>query len=302
MSLLEKETDLINNIGIKTFTKEALEGAPPYFWIIPSSTSGRFHPIDTVGKGGLIEHTKRVFYVARHIGSALCLSSIEIDILSSAALLHDTLKQGWPDEGRIIDEHPFLVRGYYKHLSSLTNAFNDIMDVIEEHAGVFSNPAVYPSHRISMALYLADYLSSRIDVYIIKNGFKPDFSKIPYLIVKKELIALLNEYFQLKFYKNLCEKDMKKIKKKIEQAFYKEDVSRLITPIGVVREQENRVVVFRRKKDMLEYIQKHDLVDELIYIDKNKFLKLLRRGVIEVDEVKDFFDIVKKQTVKIQER
>lgn len=53
MQRLQPELDQIRDEQIMTFTRYVLEKAPTYFWTVPSSSSGKYHPPQSNGEGGL---------------------------------------------------------------------------------------------------------------------------------------------------------------------------------------------------------------------------------------------------------
>ena len=66
---LMDEIDLISNQQIKLFVRSVLLQAKT-FWKIPSSFSGKYHPVDEHGSGGNVLHTKRVVRVAQVISDS----------------------------------------------------------------------------------------------------------------------------------------------------------------------------------------------------------------------------------------
>jgi len=53
---LYKEIERINDSGVKNFVKIALDNAVEQFWLCPSSSTGKYHPLEDQGEGGLIRH------------------------------------------------------------------------------------------------------------------------------------------------------------------------------------------------------------------------------------------------------
>ncbi len=88
--LLYKVVDLIKEPEIKRFTSSALDQVLSEFFVVPSSSSGKYHPPENNINGGLVVHTVKVvlfgYDYAQH------LDSFQRDEIVSACLLHDTLK------------------------------------------------------------------------------------------------------------------------------------------------------------------------------------------------------------------
>jgi len=90
------EADKIQDRDIKAFTKRAFVGAAPEFWIAPCSSSGRFHPLEDNGTGGLVRHLIKASAVTEQFARRECFTPYELDIARAATLLHDIKKNG-PD-------------------------------------------------------------------------------------------------------------------------------------------------------------------------------------------------------------
>jgi len=57
----------IRNFVVKCFD----ELCPDYFWTVPCSTSGKYHPQISLGEGGLVRHTKLAVWWGLHLITAL---------------------------------------------------------------------------------------------------------------------------------------------------------------------------------------------------------------------------------------
>ena len=59
------ELDLISNHKYRECTREILdELVPDYFYDVPASSTGKYHPWYSLGYGGLVRHTKAVVMFA----------------------------------------------------------------------------------------------------------------------------------------------------------------------------------------------------------------------------------------------
>jgi putative nucleotidyltransferase with HDIG domain len=88
------EADKIQDGDIKSFTKKAFVGAAPEFWIAPSSSSGRFHPQEDQGIGGLVRHLIKASAVTEQFAMRENFIPYDLDIARAATLLHDIKKNG----------------------------------------------------------------------------------------------------------------------------------------------------------------------------------------------------------------
>jgi len=94
--LLLAEVDNIKSPEIRRFTLEILNAADPQFWIAPCSSSGKYHPPEDQGEGGLVRHTIKAVAVAKQDLRRYDFDDHEKDAAISAVLLHDTCKNGIP--------------------------------------------------------------------------------------------------------------------------------------------------------------------------------------------------------------
>jgi len=60
MEIFEKELSQMTDSKAKEFTKQCLEKLPEYFFEVPASTTGKYHPEFSLGEGGLVRHTPMV--------------------------------------------------------------------------------------------------------------------------------------------------------------------------------------------------------------------------------------------------
>lgn len=84
---------------IREFTKLCLIQAPDYFYLdCPSSSTGKYHPLDELGYDGVLIHTKKVFTMAYEMVKGFACERNR-DIVLSACLIHDLRKQGHEKSG-----------------------------------------------------------------------------------------------------------------------------------------------------------------------------------------------------------
>ena len=175
----------INEIGdikdadLKAFATELIANADDYFFVVPASSSGKYHPPFDLGDGGLVRHTRLVAYMARSLAESYCFSDYDTDCLIVAALAHDIKKQGNGDTGHTVWDHPILAMHYVQEIYGKTN-FNVPADTIEKicnavssHMGKWGNeprfckgntPLPMPVTEFDKALQAADYVASRKEI------------------------------------------------------------------------------------------------------------------------------------------
>jgi len=165
MYKFEQEVNLINDVFIRNLTKECLEHSPPYFWEIPSSSTGKYHPEDERGFGGEVFHTRRVVRVAEDLCRSFNITGRDRDFVISASIMHDFTKNGYPNNtGHTVYGHGALwlniVREFMPEM-----IFNQEVKVLAElignHMGIFDFPLSVANNAMGLIVQLADYISSR---------------------------------------------------------------------------------------------------------------------------------------------
>jgi uncharacterized protein (DUF3820 family) len=210
----------INEIGdikdadLKAFATELIANADDYFFVVPASSSGKYHPPFDLGDGGLVRHTRLVAYMARNLAESYCFSDYDTDCLIVAALAHDIKKQGNGDTGHTVWDHPILAMHYVQEIYGKTN-FNVPADTIEKisnavssHMGKWGNeprfckgntPLPMPVTEFDKALQAADYVASRKEITDFK--FR-DTEEVNIVAQPKSVLPPVNEMslFELENY------------------------------------------------------------------------------------------------------
>lgn len=184
----ELELDLIKNSQIREMTLKMLEIAPEYFWVKPSSSTGKYHPEQSQGEGGLVRHTKAVVYMADELCRSEAIVEDERDAIISASLLHDICKYGLPDSKHTVSNHDYIGAFFVNAQTTKlgiedTPMMKGILGGIAWHYGIWSKrPAgkdvkQYPDEysRIERIVHLSDYIASRKE---LKFGFLEESSFI----------------------------------------------------------------------------------------------------------------------------
>lgn len=85
---------LIKTTEMLDFAKIILMNADEYFFTMPASTTGKYHPSFALGDGGLVRHTKAVTMCAYTIADSLGFDDVHKDAIVVAAIAHDIKKKG----------------------------------------------------------------------------------------------------------------------------------------------------------------------------------------------------------------
>jgi len=181
------EIDLIDDMGIHSFTRTVLLNAPSFFWEIPvaSPENMKNHPPDESRYGGNILHTKRVVRMVDLLANAQQRPQLAKDMLISAALIHDVTKAK-SKNGKDIEYdsmHAYTVDSFVRKIrekdkksSSDMNSssiwieedtLNEILRLVRCHMGAWSKiPETVPSSSMEWTLHFADMLASKLHLII----------------------------------------------------------------------------------------------------------------------------------------
>lgn len=174
--IFESELAEIKNGEIREFTASMLELAPPYFYTHPSSSSGKYHPEQSQGHGGLIRHTRAVVYLASELCGSEDITGDNRDAIISASLLHDLCKYGIPGNKHTVSNHDyvgaFFINAQAKKLGLQdTPKIKDILSAIANHYGRWTKREQgcpqqikkYPEEFgfIDRIVHQADFIASR---------------------------------------------------------------------------------------------------------------------------------------------
>lgn len=171
--MFEKEISYINNDFVKRVVNAGINILPEYFFHVPASSSGKYHPNYALGDGGLYRHTRAAVGVAVELFRIYNFSEIERDMIVAALILHDGWKQGGDAAaGYTLTEHPLIAS--QKISQAITPRTTDeylilrfICSNIESHMGQWNTNhdgvqvLPLPSTEMEKFVHLCDYIASR---------------------------------------------------------------------------------------------------------------------------------------------
>lgn len=176
LKMFANEIGYIKNENFRKFAEELIANADDYFFVVPASSSGKYHPQFSLGTSGLVRHTRCVAYFAKAMAESFNFNDEDTDLLIIAALAHDIKKQG-NNTGHTVREHPLLASNYVcdimKKFSEdiITNEqIQKICCAVVSHMGKWENlpeftrgkePYPMPANDFEKALQSADYIASR---------------------------------------------------------------------------------------------------------------------------------------------
>lgn len=148
---------------------------PDYFFEIPATSTGKYHPGYAQGNGGLVRHTKAAVRIAYEllldpsIGNKY--TDKEKDLMLIALTLHDGLKLGKEKSKYTQVTHPLLAGEYIKeqkeHLHFNEQEIQFLCDVIASHMGPWNKDfdgnevLPVPKTKYENFVHMCDYLASR---------------------------------------------------------------------------------------------------------------------------------------------
>lgn len=169
--LFEQEVSFIKNPKIKNFLELAIDNLPDYFWHIPASSSGKYHPQYALGDGGLARHTIAAANIAYNLLQLEQYQNIystdEQDCIIAAILLHDGFKQGngKSNTGYTTKDHAIICSEWvisdpiFEPLGMKEDRIV-IGELIRTHMGQWDEKNK-PTTHIQQFVHLCDYLASR---------------------------------------------------------------------------------------------------------------------------------------------
>jgi len=148
---------------------------PDYFFEVPASSTGKYHPEYTQGNGGLLRHSKAAMRIGHELLSDPAIGSKysekEKDLMLIALMVHDGLKHGVPKEQYVRFDHPILAANFIKDNQSKTT-FDDaeikfMMDTVSSHMGPFNTNQYsdvvlpVPQNKYQKFVHMCDLLASK---------------------------------------------------------------------------------------------------------------------------------------------
>ena len=180
--VFKRELSYIYNDDVKDSLKIMINHIPDYFFNIPASSTGKYHPEYATGDGGLVRHTKAAVRMAKELFEIYKFDIRKKDLIIFALVLHDSIKKGEIEEKYTRFDHPLLacefIKKYAKELSISKDDIEFICSCIESHMGRF-NTAEYsdvvlplPKTPEQKFVHMCDFLASRkvIKIEFDKNN------------------------------------------------------------------------------------------------------------------------------------
>lgn len=180
--ILDKEITMIGDGQLRRAAVLCIREYEDLLELIPASTSGKYHPPDERGIGGLRLHIRRMAHIlyktAKHFG----LSDKDRDILVFCSIVHDisNLSTAKLVKGELTRDHETW-RKWHGNLSSqiaterlmeVGFASDDpilltIQGIIQSHMGAWSPNLRQPvNNKLEIIFSMADYVTTRENVLV----------------------------------------------------------------------------------------------------------------------------------------
>lgn len=170
-----KEINYIKNEKYKENIKILIELLPDYFFEVPASSTGKYHPSFTLGDGGLVRHTKVAVRIAYELlnneSIGYSFTDEEKDLIIVALIMHDGLKSGLEKSQYTAFDHPLQVCKYIVDNKDKLTLNEDeiklITNMISSHMGEWNTNNYSsvvlpkPSNKYQRFVHMCDFLASR---------------------------------------------------------------------------------------------------------------------------------------------
>lgn len=185
----KKEINYIKDNNLKDDLKTLIKLLPDYFFEIPASSTGKYHPKFALGEGGLVRHTKVAVRIAYELLNnniiGIKFTDRDKDLIIMALTLHDGLKNGLEHDKYTKFDHPLLISKYImENKDKLKMDIDDLRkmcSMIESHMGEwtydnYKKKEVLPKPKTAEQrfVHMCDFLASKkfLDVEFSRNNIK----------------------------------------------------------------------------------------------------------------------------------
>lgn len=169
------ELDYIKDTNLQESLIKIIESIPDYWYKVPASSTGKYHPSYALGEGGLLRHSKAAMRIGYELLNDPAIgdkyTSHEKDLMLMALLVHDGLKLGLPEERYTRFDHPILMANFIKEKKDEFNLSeedaNFMADVIKTHMGPWTTDyngeevLEKPTTKYQNFVHMCDFLASK---------------------------------------------------------------------------------------------------------------------------------------------
>ena len=183
--VFKRELNYIKDKRIRESCQTILDMLPDYFYEIPASSTGKYHPSFSLGQGGLVRHVKVAVRLAKELLDNPCIgdkyTQDEKDVMIMTLILHDGLKSGLVYNKYTQANHPTLIKNFVienKDKIELNDKeLNLFAHAVEAHMGPWNKDydgnviLPVPKTKYENFVHMCDYLSSKkfLNVNFVNN-------------------------------------------------------------------------------------------------------------------------------------
>ena len=169
------EIRYIRNARLADNIKKMIELLPDYFFEIPASSTGKYHPSFALGEGGLVRHTKAAVRIGHELLENECIGNVftndEKDMIIMSLIMHDGCKSGLTKGVYTVVNHPSIVAKLIRDNASKLTLSEDelklICGMIEAHMGPYNKDfkgntvLPLPANKYQKFVHMCDLLASK---------------------------------------------------------------------------------------------------------------------------------------------
>lgn len=187
LDMFKKEINYVKDSSRRRDLKTLLGLLPDYFFEIPASSTGKYHPGFALGDGGLVRHTKVAVRMAYELLNNNTVGAKfddkTKDLILMALTLHDGVKSGMEHSKYTKFDHPLLVsKLIMENKDKISLEIDDVRkmcSMIESHMGEwtydsYNQKEVLPKPKTAEQrfVHMCDFLASRkfLDVKFEDNN------------------------------------------------------------------------------------------------------------------------------------
>ena len=180
--IFDEILETFENNDVKKFAEKCIEAAPKYFFLVPASSSLKYHPAYACETPlGLAKHTVALVRILNHMFNVESIrsqfTSRERDLLRVAGIAHDMMKSGTQEE---YEQNKYTKFDHPMRAARMVLTIDGLLDdekrfianAIASHMGQWNTDKrsdvvlPKPRNKHQIIIHLADYLASRKDIEI----------------------------------------------------------------------------------------------------------------------------------------
>lgn len=173
--IFSEEINYIKDIKLRNSAIALVESIPDYFFEEAASSTGKYHPSYSLGKGGLLRHTKAAVRIGKELLNDAVIANKytthEQDLMLIALMMHDAFKRGIVEEKYTRVDHPLIAANYiYEQRQEFSLSEEDALflkKAIAAHMGPWNTDyqgneiLPIPKTKWESFVHMCDYLASR---------------------------------------------------------------------------------------------------------------------------------------------